>query len=1390
VLGVSEWDGKGRATNYPCGFLLVTHTGGTYYVSVASQQERDEWILHFRVGLECVFANQEVSPFKPSKIIQNRPPSLGNHTCPKSQHTLTSYSPQCRSCGRGFYSNEFLQESTVLLQLGSEEAEKVCSECKLAQMCIFWLKMMNYVHTLDLHEHTQTVLKDVIKFKASFKLRRRISQRLDMAAELYEGGSINADEFEELRAVDHAYRREMTYEECSRLQVAIETFGEDIQTIVNIFMDSNITTKGGRNACFKMVIRILELADSAPDLIDFYFPQLYQIHLQQSLKLSPVSELIKLDAIQQMLLVLSQKYPSFGLKLTWNLLSSVGDYNEKKISQLQYAACTCLLLQLEMCISGVISSIADIPVCRILERVLRPTSHQQQEIGYEISALFLIRRKLQEAYDEDDSDRVDRNMKVYGPNNVIHNTNINSLSILKQKKDKDVPIFPGSNRDCSSIELLYSLGVGQAKSDREFRSDSRKVSSSRKKKSNRGEDKEKESEAGSSEDEQEIPFTGNSLIHVWDGYSEQLDFMDRLNDLVESLRFIDRPLRTETLRKQLAKWNNAHKHPVVAGMNSISKDNGGALSKDRIVHDKVDELNDNIMENPMLGWDPTIIAGEPQYRITRIIVEECRVFRTKARAPSLVVCEVMRDDLYSKYFYSHNLQEDVLIENVFSDSPKTPKPNKIMSPDRNNSATTTPRITSEKKENRKSFSGETKAVMTRAPHHSVVRTRGRAEPTPKDNEASPVPTPESEQSAHDKKEAEEKERIEGYINSIHISSEELTGMQSKIHEKLAQESLSHRHGVDDEIENKELMIAGLALDDSSKTNDPNNGNSSSYYNNSSTPESSPSKSHPAGMEKRVSSGSGPGWQLPRWKTSTFLASNRLSSSTQGILKSSQVSYPNVDTKSKHHLDHVNLDHLKSVMHNQGTNSKINAIKNSSSSGNLQMVTTTKESVSSIPPPRSASSSALNSKKRNQSVSSVSDNYSPRGNNQETFDIESVSSKSEDTVSNINSPSSKDGVPHQQVVISSAQRLLIDGAISQKEYDQLLQSDQHYREEAARDEAFIAKHRVEHVFGETFQSKKERILGDKLDHFHHSQKDQEQQQQETSTGLQPVIDENDDAYAKIDDAEYWPAYDLRAFIVKTNDDLRQEICCVQLMQIFKEIFDHFGLSNMLFLKPYRILCTGYNTGIVEVLADSISLDGLKKTPGFTTLINYFNKTYNTSAERLLLAKYNFMASLAAYSLFSYILLIKDRHNGNLLIDSEGHILHIDFGFLLSIAPGGSFSMETAPFKLTEEMVELLGGLDSPLFGEFVTAFTKGFIALQANCENILSAINMLSINSTFPCFQNKPVPQILEKLKARFRSELSVKDAVKHCLDLITNSYGHYGTRQYDTFQYYTNGILP
>lgn len=38
-------------------------------------------------------------------------------------------------------------------------------------------------------------------------------------------------------------------------------------------------------------------------------------------------------------------------------------------------------------------------------------------------------------------------------------------------------------------------------------------------------------------------------------------------------------------------------------------------------------------------------------------------------------------------------------------------------------------------------------------------------------------------------------------------------------------------------------------------------------------------------------------------------------------------------------------------------------------------------------------------------------------------------------------------------------------------------------------------------------------------------------------------------------------------------------------------------------------------------------------------------------------------------------------GNILVDRLGHIIHIDFGFILSVSPGG-MNFESVPFKLTK------------------------------------------------------------------------------------------------------------
>ena len=101
-------------------------------------------------------------------------------------------------------------------------------------------------------------------------------------------------------------------------------------------------------------------------------------------------------------------------------------------------------------------------------------------------------------------------------------------------------------------------------------------------------------------------------------------------------------------------------------------------------------------------------------------------------------------------------------------------------------------------------------------------------------------------------------------------------------------------------------------------------------------------------------------------------------------------------------------------------------------------------------------------------------------------------------------------------------------------------------------------------------------------------------------------------------------------------------------------------------------------------DTNSIHGIKEKLGeASTLVDYFKAMWgaNKKNSKYKQAQMNFARSLAGYSLVCYILQIKDRHNGNILLDSKGRMIHVDFGFMLSNSPG-NMNFESSAFKLTQ------------------------------------------------------------------------------------------------------------
>ncbi|XP_068946129.1 phosphatidylinositol 4-kinase beta isoform X2 [Petaurus breviceps papuanus] len=284
----------------------------------------------------------------------------------------------------------------------------------------------------------------------------------------------------------------------------------------------------------------------------------------------------------------------------------------------------------------------------------------------------------------------------------------------------------------------------------------------------------------------------------------------------------------------------------------------------------------------------------------------------------------------------------------------------------------------------------------------------------------------------------------------------------------------------------------------------------------------------------------------------------------------------------------------------------------------------------------------------------------------------------------------------------------------------------------------------------------------------------------------------------------PNWRLLSVIVKCGDDLRQELLAFQVLKQLQSIWEQERVP--LWIKPYKILVISADSGMIEPVVNAVSIHQVKKQSQLS-LLDYFLQEHGSyTTEAFLSAQRNFVQSCAGYCLVCYLLQVKDRHNGNILLDADGHIIHIDFGFILSSSPR-NLGFETSAFKLTTEFVDVMGGLDGDMFNYYKMLMLQGLIAARKHMDKVVQIVEIMQqgcrrcsgesppspvmtvaqvICSQLPCFHGSST---IRNLKERFHMSMTEEQLQLLVEQMVDGSMRSITTKLYDGFQYLTNGIM-
>lgn len=145
---------------------------------------------------------------------------------------------------------------------------------------------------------------------------------------------------------------------------------------------------------------------------------------------------------------------------------------------------------------------------------------------------------------------------------------------------------------------------------------------------------------------------------------------------------------------------------------------------------------------------------------------------------------------------------------------------------------------------------------------------------------------------------------------------------------------------------------------------------------------------------------------------------------------------------------------------------------------------------------------------------------------------------------------------------------------------------------------------------------------------------------------------------------------------------------------------------------------------------------------------------------------YIKSCAGYSVITYLLGVGDRHLDNLLLHPTGSFFHCDYSFIL-----GSDPKKYLPLRITQDMIDGMGGQDSDNYQLFLSLVGGAFVTLRRPeyVRVILSLVRIVEASWLPDVSENQTIGQALHGVRDRLRLDLTDNQALSFMEELIESS---------------------